>query len=40
MILKQLSVIIKNRAGFPCLSTFLAMPDGCSNWSLSKSWKC
>ena len=40
MILRHLSGIIKNRAGFPCLSTFLTMPDSCSNGSSSKSQKC
>jgi len=40
MIFKQLFVIIKNKAGFPCLSTFLTMPDSCSNGSSSKSRKC
>ncbi len=33
VILKRLSVITKNRAGFPCLSTFLTMPDSGSNGS-------
>ncbi len=40
MICKHLSAIIKNRADFPCLSTFLTMPDRCSTRSSSKSRKC